>query len=237
MPGEAMAEEQSQMQASNDLLLLSLFVGMGVLSCLELILVIPSYFKQWRGMYFWGVTIATAGASMMVSGNLLLFVFIPDRLKGLSITLIQLGYALYCPADYVMLYSRLHLVGASRKLLRWVAIAIIVELIFVEIPGEILYTWTMIPASAQLQQAVDLMNLTQGPFYYVLQNVISGIYVHHIYFTWKDDVAGLPRAVKHMFLGFTFIVVMDLLCLALQEAGQVDLQACVTVRRDPLFSS
>lgn len=223
-----MAEEQVSTSQYRETVTLSLFVGMGALSCLELIFIIPGYFKRWSGMYFWGVIFATTGATMMTVGNLLLYLFVTDHLKGLSISLIQLGYATYCPADFVVLYSRLHLVGTTPRLLTWVSRAIILELLFVELPAGILYTWTMLPAGDSLAKGVQIATLIQGPFYYGLQLTISFIYVHHIYATWKD-ATGLPRGVKNMFVGFALIACMDLLCLALQEAQQVQLQACVSV--------
>jgi hypothetical protein len=203
---------------------------MGALSCIELILIIPGYFRQWNGMYFWGVVCATVGATMMTTGNLLLFLFVTDHLHGLSITLIQLGYAIYCPADFVVLYSRLHVVGASPKLLKWLFGAIILELICIEIPAEVLYTWTMLPSSMKLQKKARITTLIQGPFYYGLHLAINGIYVHHIYHSWKQKDVALPKAVKNMFMGFALMSCMEILCLTLQEAQRLEMQACLSVR-------
>jgi hypothetical protein len=226
----AMAAGLTSDSQSEQSVLLALFVGMGALSCIELIIIIPSYFKQWNGMYFWGVVFATAGATMMTIGNLLLFLFLTDRLHGLSITLIQLGYAIYCPADFVVIYSRLHLVGASPTLLKWVLGAIICELLLVEIPAEVLYTWTMIPNSKSLHDKSKITTLVQGPFYYGLHLAITGIYVHHIYHSWKQEATAFPKAVKNMFMGFALMSCMEVLCLTLQEAHRLDMQACVSVR-------
>lgn len=203
---------------------------MGAISCVELMIIIPSYFRRWNGMYFWGVVLATLGATMMTTGNLLLYIYVPDRLKALSVTLIQLGYAIYCPADFVVLYSRMDLVGTTPKLLKWVLRAIAVELLVIEIPAGIMYTWTMIPAPDDLVKPVQIFTLIQGACYYSLQIAISGIYVHHIYDTWKDGPGGLPKAVKNMFMGFALMVSMNALCLVLQETQKVQLQACISVR-------
>lgn len=127
-------------QASIPILMtMSAFLAIGMYNMVEILFLIFAVFKQRRGLYFWSMLIAAGGIAPHAIGFILKF-FQVTKLDLLSSAIIGVGWVTMCPGQSLVLYSRLHLVVADARKIRWVLYMIIFTTIALGVP---LFTFAM----------------------------------------------------------------------------------------------
>lgn len=168
-------------------------------------------FKRRSGLYFWSCIAAAVGTSLM-SLQLLLFSYIlGERHLWLTCTLGALGFMMYLPGDYMMLYSRLHILGTNPRVLRWTLRAIVLETVCIELPCTILYSLSYWGLSPALSSAIANFEIVEAVFFLLCQAGIAALYMFQLNKTWRTGSQLSPahnRTLKKVFLGMFFLILL-----------------------------
>lgn len=99
--------------------------GVAIFSCLEMILLILTTFKKWRGLYFWSMWLCNLGILMYAFG----FMMVYFQLSALwfAKVLNDLGWIGLVVCQSLVLYSRLGLIVFDTRILKAVKWMIIVD--------------------------------------------------------------------------------------------------------------
>ncbi|KAF2014732.1 hypothetical protein BU24DRAFT_442022 [Aaosphaeria arxii CBS 175.79] len=122
-------------------IIISFLLGLGLYNALELITIILITFNKYRGIYFWSLMVAGFGIFPYALGFVVKFFHLldPDKNIGfVAVTMISVGWWAMITGQSVVLWSRLHLVTNSRRILNWTLGMIIVDAIVLHIPTSIL---------------------------------------------------------------------------------------------------
>jgi hypothetical protein len=207
----------------------SLFLGMGLLCCAELALLIPVSFKQWSGVYFYGMITAAAGASILTVGIICAFLYGSHFKTWVPVAIVFTGNALFVCADFFVLYSRLHLVGTSSRTVKAIAIAVVLHLIMVEFPSSAIFSASAFTTNPKIQKAGPIFARIEGVCYNGLQVSFAALYFFQVRRTWSGDYMGLPRPVKHILIAVMLMACLDLVSLGLIVSEEFRIQFCFAV--------
>lgn len=159
------------------------FVGMTLFLFLEVNLMIFRAFKKRRGLYFWSMQIGTLGVLMATVGTILKAFCLPSvsAIWPLHTLFILIGWAVYCTAQSLVLYSRLHLVMRNPRIQRYV-LYMIVSTIFIFIIPHYVFVWPSYNALDREmsslwspREAIAQRYTQMG--YTITESIISGLYI------------------------------------------------------------
>ncbi|KAI8935717.1 hypothetical protein NX059_007238 [Plenodomus lindquistii] len=111
-------------------IIIALLLGLSLYNALELIVLIFVTFQRYRGVYFWSMVIAAFGIIPYALGFLVKFFQLldPSRDEGyVAVVLLTIGWWTMVTGQSVVLWSRLHLLTNSRRVLRWTLTMIIIN--------------------------------------------------------------------------------------------------------------
>jgi hypothetical protein len=208
-------------------------LSMGILCNVELFFLIPMTFKRRSGLYFGSCIAAAIGTSLMSLQLLLVWFVLGERLLWLSCSLAVLGYMMYLLGDYMMLYSRLHLLGTSPKVICWTLRVITIESICFEIPCIILYSIAYWGPSPALSSAISNFTIAESVLYWVCQTSIALLYLFQMRKTWQTGTSmstAQKRTLKKAFLGMLVLILMLVISPLLGFIDQLDIQLAFSVR-------
>jgi hypothetical protein len=80
------------------------FIGMALLCQFEVIVITFTTFKRFSGLYFWSIVYAAIGAFLVTFGVAMSFFDLRSTMPGTVVT--NVGYFVYIPAEFAMIYSR-----------------------------------------------------------------------------------------------------------------------------------
>ncbi|KAJ5960750.1 uncharacterized protein N7479_007900 [Penicillium vulpinum] len=158
--------------------------AIGAWNSLEVVIGIFERFKKYRGLYFWSMQIAAWG--ILLHG-------IPAQIRyttkgpafAMSVPFI-IGWICMVTGQAVVLYSRLHLVVADVRHVRWVLWMIIGNLFILHIPMTALYFLNF--GNAQYMLAAAIYDRFQVIGFAIQDTVICAIYVREAYRALKPVV-------------------------------------------------
>jgi hypothetical protein len=108
-------------------------LGCTIYSSLELILLVFSIFRVYRGLYFWSLLVSASLGVIPDALGLLLKYFELAPI-WIPVTLSTFGWCIMVTGQSLVLYSRLHLVVLNTTVLHWVLGMIIFNAIAFQIP-------------------------------------------------------------------------------------------------------
>ncbi|KAH7356144.1 hypothetical protein BKA66DRAFT_428643 [Pyrenochaeta sp. MPI-SDFR-AT-0127] len=111
-------------------IIIALLLGLSLYNAIELIVLVFVTFQRYRGLYFWSLVIAAFGIIPYSLGFIIKFFQLldPNQDEGyLAVVLLTLGWYPMVTGQSVVLWSRLHLVTNSRRVLRWTLYMIIIN--------------------------------------------------------------------------------------------------------------
>ena len=155
--------------------IVTLSIALALYNSLEIVLLISSTFKRWRGLYFWSLTLCNLGIFSYTLGMMLAYfslsVFWVDEL------LIDGGWVLMITCQSLVLYSRLGLILESTKILRAVKWMIILNAMLIQ-GTVIIFDWAKAyshnPAFAEGYYYLEHIQMTVIT---IQELIISGLYV------------------------------------------------------------
>ncbi|CZT51936.1 uncharacterized protein RSE6_13163 [Rhynchosporium secalis] len=113
--------------------ILAVFTAVPLWMTVELTIWVFYVFRRWSGLYFWSVLICTWGVTLHTIGFILKFC-VPSCNWIVSTTLAEIGWVSMVTGFSVVLYSRLHLVVRSPRILNLVLIMVMTDAFLFHVP-------------------------------------------------------------------------------------------------------
>jgi hypothetical protein len=192
--------------------IVAVLMGAALVCAFDMIVLITGTFRSWRGLYFWSLVAATGGQILVLISLVLGFwVFTVDK-TWVPLIFSTPGYLIYVPAQFAILWSRLHLLMASSKMRRFVLIATICEFVIIEIPSAVLYILPEVStASLAVLRWSDTWWQVEAIAYLLLDMIFVATYNLQMYRIWPIDqaMAHQKRTLRHIMLLTFFILFVD----------------------------
>ena len=166
--------------------IVTLSIGLALYNSLEMVLLISSTFKRWKGLYFWSLSICNLGVVLYALGMMLIYF----RLSTFWISelLIDSGWLCMVICQSLVLYSRLGLIIDNVKILNAVKWMIIINSIFLGGATIVLDWGKAYSRNPSFSEAYFYMEHIQMTGFTLQELIISGLYV------WKT--IGLLRVIS-----------------------------------------
>src|ERR1700760_1461663 len=184
------------------------FIGMGIIVGLESLFCITTRFKRWRGLYFWSMVMATLGAlTFSISNIFALWVPIPALVLAFQVP----AWFTFGIFQFLILYSRLHLLSASQRLLRIVLFAIIFESCTVLLPMSLSRIVTLLDSSPRTVHILRIWWIVAPVIYALLEVALSITYIVHVRKVWHQNAdPDDKRALRSLIYMCIFLIVSDI---------------------------
>ncbi|KAK5065035.1 hypothetical protein LTR84_000870 [Exophiala bonariae] len=191
-------------------------VTLSFYNCVELLVLVLTSFRQWRGLYFFSLVIASIGVIPYCLGFLLeyfhLLVFWASMLFS------SIGWTMLITGQAFVLYSRLGLILTDAKILKGVKWMIIIDAIVFHCGTTIIQYGTAYGShKASFTHALFYMEKIQMTGFTVQEFIISGIYL------WKTvqllrmiQREGTRRVMWELLTINIVIILMDIALLAME---------------------
>ncbi|KAF2178617.1 hypothetical protein K469DRAFT_731629 [Zopfia rhizophila CBS 207.26] len=222
-------------------IIIAFFIGLALYNALELIILIFVTFNKYKGLYFWSLIIAGVGLIPYSLGFLIKFFQLlnPSKDEGyVAVVLITIGWYMMITGQSVVLWSRLHLVCNSRKVLKWTLYMIIVDaLIFHSTTTVVTFGSNSNDLSFEdlmrFVHGYNIMEKIQMVGFFLQELILSVIYIKETFrllklsSSVKDEISvdgglGTGNGRKTMYQLITInaiIIVMDCALLAVEFAN------------------
>lgn len=183
-------------------------ISMGLFSDSFIVIIIWLTFRRHSGLYFWALN-AIAITQILVCVSTYLSTWVVGGTKpAITLTLNSIGNTGYVLAEFLVLWSRLHLLQASRRQLKLILGIILAEWMFVEIPLMILSIIATLRPSNTLATAIYFKWFDVESCLYLIVDVsLSVMYFHLISRNW-----GKNRAWKRVHANLVGMMIL-LLCI------------------------
>ncbi|RJE18398.1 hypothetical protein PHISCL_09267 [Aspergillus sclerotialis] len=210
------------------------FVAIALYNACELLVLITLTFRRYRTLYFWALLTSTMlGVIPATLGPMMQYFDLGPL--WLALVLSNVGFVMMVPNQSVVLYSRLHLVSQSTRMLSFVRWLIVFSLVAIAIPTIVLdFGWSYIPESAEWKLAFDVIERIQVTWFTVQECFISAVYIWEtvrlIKLSPEQDKRRTLVLYELFAINVTFII-MDLSLVIIEYLGyyfaQIILKAAV----------
>ncbi|KAL4803163.1 hypothetical protein BDV18DRAFT_44069 [Aspergillus unguis] len=201
------------------LAILTIFIALSCYNTLELVLLILSTFRRWKGLYFWSLlTSGLFGVVPYSIGFLLKFFSNADPIYSVSI--LTVGWWTMVTGQAFVLYSRLHLVLRDERILQRILYMIIANVFLLHVPTTIFTYGSNVIGEPSWVKGYDIMEKIQMSGFTVQEVIISALYVWETIRMLQLTSSRENRKIMHQLVGINVaIVVMDLVLLGLEYAS------------------
>ncbi|KAF1963997.1 hypothetical protein BU23DRAFT_84076 [Bimuria novae-zelandiae CBS 107.79] len=122
-------------------IMIAFLIGLSLYNAVELIILILFTFNKYSGLYFWSLTVSSAGIIPYSLGFLIKFFQIldPNQSVGyIAVVMLSLGWYSMVTGQSVVLWSRLHLLTSSQRVIRWSLYMICTDVVILQFPTSVL---------------------------------------------------------------------------------------------------
>ncbi|CAI7602029.1 unnamed protein product [Penicillium bialowiezense] len=188
--------------------LMIVFTSIALYNAIELFILLFLTFTHYRGLYFWSLLLSVLlGVIPHAIGYLLeLFSLAP---VWVSLTITTIGFYVMVPGQSVVLYSRLHLVVQSNKMLRFVLWLIIIDAILLLVPTTVFTFCTAYIASPTVIRGYNVMERMQLACIYIVEAVRL--------LRMMPDKDRRRTRIMYELLAINFVIIMLDICLLVVE--------------------
>jgi hypothetical protein len=206
------------------------FSAMGFLCCLQTFILIGITFRRRSGLYFWSLMGATF-AQLCVSFSMFLQTWIlVHRLPGIPLAMSTLGYLFFPPFGFLILYSRLHLLFASKRVLRFALILIVLEWALFEFPMALLQTLSIFyPDSTKIARANKLSWEFEEAMYTTVDLLLCLLYALQVKRIWGRSEDRTKGVLRHVIAMTVLFILLDVSWLVVQNATNYEWADAVEV--------
>lgn len=158
-----------------DSAIVTLSVALALNNSLEMILLITTTFKRWRGLYFWSLSLCNLGVILYSIGMMMGYFNLGPRPLGSAI--LDIGWMIMICCQALVLYSRLGLLLDNAKIIsavKWMIIVTSCTLLPVVCILDFGTTYSKIAAFAEGYFYIEHLQMT---FITLQELIISGLYV------------------------------------------------------------
>ncbi|PVH68948.1 hypothetical protein DL98DRAFT_564553 [Cadophora sp. DSE1049] len=152
-------------------------IGIALYNPVETLILIFATFKQYRGCYFWSLLIACIGLIIWIVGYITYFFDVTSS-KYAQTAVVVTGWCIFIVAQSLVLWSRLHLVIQSRRILRAVLLMIVINAI-VLLPPTVAMAFgnnTKIISPA-FRRGYEIVENIQVLAFTLQECIVSGLYI------------------------------------------------------------
>ncbi|KAF4986518.1 hypothetical protein FDECE_15912 [Fusarium decemcellulare] len=197
---------------------------------LELLALIFTTFKYYRGLYFWSILLAAFGVVPYTVGWFIDYFDVATSYVGMAIC--SVGWVLLITGQSVVLYSRLHLVLNSVNIQRAVFWMIVGNGVVWHTTMTILLFTTGSDSSKDGSHSTPLyktMEKIQMTFFCAQEFIISGLYIWRTVDILQTSFGSKRKFMYHLFIVNVFIVAMDIALLVIMYKNHFTLEQGVKV--------
>lgn len=204
--------------------ILSAFAGVVWYNAIELIVVCFVTFRRYRGCYFWSLLVSSFSLIPHVLGYV--FLLFPLGISPwLSVTFVLVPWCGMVTGQSLVLWSRLHLVLQSPKVLWAVLCMIIVDAIVFHTPVFVLMYGIVSPKASQFSTGYEVMERIQLVGFCIQELVLSGLYVYETAKLLRLRPEQRHRQILvHLLIINIFILVLDFAVVGTEYAGYYAVQ-------------
>ncbi|KAL4914106.1 hypothetical protein BDW62DRAFT_149316 [Aspergillus aurantiobrunneus] len=211
--------------------ILVIFIALSCYNILELVILIFSTFRRWKGLYFWSLIVSGLFGVVPYSIGFLLK-FFSGADSTLSVSILTVGWWTMVTGQSFVLYSRLHLVLRDERVLHRVLYMIIANIFLLHVPTTVLtYGSNVIGRTPEEQgrspwvEGYNIMEKIQMTGFTIQEVLISALYVWETTRMLQLGSSRENRKIMHQLVGINVaIVIMDLLLLGLEYASVYAIQ-------------
>ncbi|KAF7595282.1 hypothetical protein BBP40_006782 [Aspergillus hancockii] len=196
------------------------FISISIYNVIELVILVLSTFRCWRGLYFWSLILSGCLGVVPYSLGFMLK-FFTRASSFLSVTMLTIGWWTMVTGQSFVLYSRLHLVIRDEKILRRVLCMIIANIILLHVPTSVLtYGSNVTGQSVVFIKGYNIMEKIQMTGFTVQEVILSGLYIWETTKLLRLGSNRQSRKIMHQLVGINVsMFVIDLVLLALEYAN------------------
>lgn len=155
--------------------IVTLAIALALYNSLEMILLVTSTFKKFKGLYFWSLALCNFGVICFALGMMLSYFQL--CVLWLAKTILDIGWVFMILFQSLVLYSRLNLIYDSPKILRGVKYMIIFFSLTLLIPVVVLDFGTTYSNDPSFSQGYFYIEQIQIVGITVQELFISGLYI------------------------------------------------------------
>ncbi|KAJ5960747.1 uncharacterized protein N7479_007897 [Penicillium vulpinum] len=207
-------------------ILMIIFTSIALYNAIELLILLFLTFSHYRGLYFWTLLLSVVLGVIPHAIGYLLGHFSLAPL-WFTLTLSTIGFYVMVPGQSMVLYSRLHLVVQSNKVLRFVLWLIIIDAIILLIPTTVLTFCTAYVSAPSMIRGYNVMERLQLAWFCAQEILISGIYITETVKLLKlmpDKDRRRTRIMYELLAINAVIILLDVCLLVVEYIGYYSLQ-------------
>ncbi|EON69096.1 hypothetical protein W97_08409 [Coniosporium apollinis CBS 100218] len=190
--------------------------ALGLYNALELLLLIYLIFKRKHGLYYWSMLIATFGLIPYSVGRLMVYFGLSNEVAAVLID--NIGWMLMVSGQSFVLYSRLHLVLHSPRILRVVLWIIILDAVILHTTTTVVsHVSNLTDTGRGFADAYKVIEKIQMTIFCMQELGISGLYVWKTVDILRTTLTQNARNIMKQLFGINvLIILMDIALLALE---------------------
>jgi hypothetical protein len=162
-------------QYAADSVIVTLSLALALYNSLEMILLIFTTFKRWRGLYFWSLGICNLGVISYSIGMMMGYFHLGVLWLGKAV--LDIGWILMIACQSLVLYSRLGLILDNPKILRAVKWMIITTSVLILPTTDVLDFGTTYSGLSTFAEAYFYIEHIQMTAITLQELIISGLYI------------------------------------------------------------
>ncbi|KAK2602861.1 hypothetical protein N8I77_009363 [Diaporthe amygdali] len=176
----------TRQMSSGERFLVACFLGAAIWNAVGMFPMIFMTFKRLWTLYFWAMILSTIGI-LICSTSQIISIAAPTVSGMINGVLSCIGWVFMVTGQSVVLYSRLHLLAITRRVLRLVLWMIIINAVTIHVTGTVLTVGTRLqpPKSVPFTTAYSVFERINITVFFTQETIISALYL------WKSrDLLG-----------------------------------------------
>ncbi|PYH48880.1 uncharacterized protein BP01DRAFT_371099 [Aspergillus saccharolyticus JOP 1030-1] len=200
------------------------FMAVTWYNVIELVVLVLTTFRRWRGLYFWSLLLSgLLGVGPYTVGFLLKFFTEVSALA--TVTVLTVGWWAMVTGQSLVLYSRLHLVLRDERVLRRVLAMILVNVLLLNVPTTVLTYGANVVREPCWLRGYNIMEKLQLTGFTLQEVVISMLYIYETVKLLRICAARENRKIMRQLVSINVtMLLMDLVLLCLQYANYYAVQ-------------
>jgi hypothetical protein len=205
-------------------------IGMSFLCIFELNVLLVTQFRSRNGLYFWSLVVGVFGELLYALGTVLYFFILGNSSPWTVAMLWVIGYLLYIPAEFMVLYSRLNLLSPNPRLLRIVLCWAAAESILVSLPNAIILAGYLLSTNPEWTTLGNVFLKVEASIYTVTGIFLSGVYIYSVMRMWsRDQNSKVKTVLQHLIYTAIFVALLNVCNLVLAFRAEWQIESCFLV--------
>jgi hypothetical protein len=205
-------------------------IGMSFLCILELNVLLITQFRSRNGLYFWSLVVAGFGELLYALGTVLYFFIIGNSSPWTVAMLWVIGYLLYIPAEFMVLYSRLNLLSPNPLLLRIVLYWAVAESVLVSLPNAIMLAGYLLSTNPVWTTLSTVFLKVEASIYTVTGIFLSSVYIYSVMRMWSHDQnSEVKKVLQHLIYTAIFVALLNICNLIMAFRAEWQTESCFLV--------